>query len=151
MRCLRQIAHIKWRSQISPAEMSNYRHRIVSANSATPMNRPSAQDDFLCGGQRKRYKAHSRLISPCLTLTRLTLRVWQQTGYRRAMSSINRHFRWQPRVLTLRTGQATPAHPLLLQTSVTCADGLVAPHICDRVDGLIHQCQAKPAGLTHRL
>jgi len=60
------------------------------------------------------------------------------------MSSINGQFRGQPCQVTLRTEDyvrlATPAYPLL-QSSVMCADGLVAPrlvysrideHICDQ-------------------
>ena len=77
----------------SLAEMSNYRHRSIPANNATPMDRTcrkngqltSAQDDLLrpvaARGALKRQttktvqRTRSRLISPRSTLTRLTLRV----------------------------------------------------------------------------
>jgi len=100
MRCLRQIAHIKWQGKILKtevlAEMSNYWHRSVPANTTTLMDgtccnngqQPSNQDDLLrsvaarsahTADSENGTRMRSRLILLCLTLTWLTLRVWQQT------------------------------------------------------------------------
>jgi len=77
-------------------------------------------------------RTRSRLISPCSTLTRLTLTVWQQIEHPGVLYVVSQYAVSKTAALVmLRTREdcgrlATPAHPLFLQSSVTCADGLVA-------------------------
>jgi len=170
MRCLQQIAHIKWQDKIPNTEVLQRcqitgieaflltaqlrwtRHVVRMDNSRLPrmiFYSQLQQGERSRGGQRKRYKDTLKAnltildINPAhlesLTADRTSWRALCRQSIGSFEDSHISHAE-NKRRLRKTSRLATPAHPLLLQPSVMCADGLVAPgldyfhakeHTCD--------------------
>jgi len=168
MRCLQQIAHIKWQDKIPNTEVlqrcqitgieaflltAQLRwtgHVVRMDNSRLPrmiFYGQLQQGERSRGGQRKRYKDALKANLTMLDINPAHLETL--TADRTSWHALCRQSIAVSKIdalVTLRTRedcriQARPAHSLLLQSSVTCADGLAAAgldyfhtkeHTCDQ-------------------